>query len=71
MLPSVAGEDDGDQNIWDALLKLHVQRIDHGCRAAESPDLLKYLSEHKIPCAMCPYSNINSRAAKISKNIRF
>lgn len=33
-LTAHAGEDGGDQNIWDALLKLQVDRIDHGCRAA-------------------------------------
>lgn len=63
-LTAHAGEDDGDWNIRDALLKLHVQRIDHGCRAAENPDMLKYLSEHKILCAMCPQSNVNGGAAK-------
>ena len=43
-LTAHAGEDGSDQNIWDALLKLHVDRIDHGCRAAENPQLMQYLN---------------------------
>lgn len=62
-LTAHAGEDGGAENIWDALLKLGVQRIDHGCRAAEHPDLIAYLKEHQILCAMCPSSNVYSGAA--------
>lgn len=62
-LTAHAGEDGGADNIWDALLKLGVQRIDHGCRAAEHPDLIKHLKEHQILCAMCPSGNVYSGAA--------
>lgn len=62
-LTAHAGEDGNADNIWDALLKLNVQRIDHGCRAAEQPDLIQYLKEHDILCAMCPASNVYSGAA--------
>ena len=63
-LTAHAGEDGSDQNIWDALLKLHVDRIDHGCRAAENPQLMQYLTEHDILLAMCPYGNVLGGAAK-------
>lgn len=63
-LTAHAGEDGSDQNIWDALLKLQVDRIDHGSRAAENPELMQYLAEHDILLAMCPYSNVQSGAAK-------
>jgi len=63
-LTAHAGEDGDADNIRDALFKLHVQRIDHGCRAAEQPDLISYLKDHKILCAMCPSSNIYSGSAK-------
>ena len=62
-LTAHAGEDGGAENIWDALLKLGVQRIDHGCRAAEHPDLMSYLRDHEILCAMCPSGNVYSGAA--------
>ena len=62
-LTAHAGEDGGADNIWDALLKLDVQRIDHGCRAAEHPELMEYLQEHQILCAMCPSGNVYSGAA--------
>ena len=62
-LTAHAGEDGKADNIWDALLKLGVQRIDHGCQAAYHPDLIEYLREHDILCAMCPSGNVYSGAA--------
>lgn len=62
-----AGEDGGEEgvrNIWDALHKLDVQRIDHGCQAVESPELMGYLAKEKILCAMCPFCNLATGAAK-------
>ncbi len=56
-LTAHAGEDDSDQNVKDAIEILHVQRIDHGCAASENPELMKYMAEHKIMCAMAPYGN--------------
>ncbi|HHW94166.1 MAG TPA: adenosine deaminase [Clostridiaceae bacterium] len=52
-----AGEDDGAYNIWDALLELGCQRIDHGLRAIDDPKLMDYLAENKILLAMCTRSN--------------
>lgn len=63
-LTAHAGEDGSDQNIWDALLELKVDRIDHGCRAAENPELMKYLAERQILLAMCPLGNTLSGAAE-------
>lgn len=63
-LTAHAGEDDGAYNIWDAIQKLHVSRIDHGCQSMYEPELMKYLKEHEILCAMCPTSNVMSGAAK-------
>ena len=56
-----AGEDDGSQNIWDAIHELGCQRIDHGVRAIDDPALVKYLADHKILLAMCTRSNIMTR----------
>ncbi len=55
-----AGEDDGSQNIWDAIDELGCQRIDHGVRAIEDPVLVKELVDRKILLAMCTRSNANA-----------
>lgn len=52
-----AGEDDGAYNIWDALLELGCQRIDHGLRAIDDPKLMAFLADNKILLAMCTRSN--------------
>lgn len=56
-----AGEDDGSQNIWDAINVLGCQRVDHGVRSIEDDKLIDYLAERKILLAMCVRSNINCR----------
>ena len=56
-----AGEDDGCKNIWDALKVLGCQRIDHGVRAIDDPELVKYLADSKVLLAMCTRSNIMTR----------
>ena len=52
-----AGEDDGCQNIWDALNVLGCQRIDHGVRAIDDPVLIRELADRKTLLAMCTRSN--------------
>ena len=53
-----AGEDAGAESVWDALENLGVERIDHGVRAIEDPNLVKHLAEHQVPLTTCPVSNI-------------
>ncbi len=53
-----AGEALGPESIWDALRVLKVERIGHGVRAIEDPDLVAYLVEHRIPLEICPTSNL-------------
>ena len=53
-----AGEAAGPESIWDAIRHLHVDRIGHGTRAHEDPELLDYLREHRIPLELCPVSNV-------------
>jgi adenosine deaminase len=53
-----AGEASGPESIWDAIRHLHVDRIGHGTRAHEDPELLDYLREHRIPLELCPMSNV-------------
>jgi adenosine deaminase len=53
-----AGEATGPESIWSAIRHLHVDRIGHGTRAHEDPELLDYLLEHRIPLELCPVSNV-------------
>ena len=55
-----AGEAAGAQSIWDAVHELGVERIGHGTRAWEDPDLVEYLIAHHIPVEMCPMSNVRT-----------
>jgi adenosine deaminase len=53
-----AGEDVGPESVWDALESLDVERIDHGVRSIDDPELVKVLAERQIPLTVCPLSNI-------------
>ena len=55
-----AGEASGPDSIWGAVRKLHVDRIGHGTRAHEDPELLDFLQEHRIPLELCPISNVRT-----------
>jgi adenosine deaminase len=56
-----AGEAAGPESIWGAIRKLRVDRIGHGTRAVEDPELMKYLAANKIPIELCPISNLRTR----------
>ena len=53
-----AGETDGAESIWNAIRVADSQRIGHGVRAVEDPELMDYLREKQIPLEVCPSSNI-------------
>ncbi len=53
-----AGETVGPASIWGALQILGAERIGHGVRAIEDPDLVAYLAEHAFPLEVCPTSNV-------------
>ncbi|MGZ0711929.1 adenosine deaminase (plasmid) [Coraliomargarita sp. W4R53] len=57
-----AGEEGPPSYIREALDLLHVERIDHGIRAAEDPELVELLVARQIPLTICPLSNIKLRA---------
>jgi adenosine deaminase len=53
-----AGEEGPPDYVWQALDLLHVERIDHGNRALEDPDLVRRLRETGMPLTVCPLSNL-------------
>jgi adenosine deaminase len=57
-----AGEVAGPESVWGAIRTLGVDRIDHGTRAVESPELMAYLVDHRLPVTSCPGSNVATGA---------
>jgi aminodeoxyfutalosine deaminase len=53
-----AGETVGPESIWGALRELNADRIGHGLRAIDDPDLVRYLAERQIPIEICISSNL-------------
>lgn len=52
-----AGEGVGPESIWGALRLLQAERIGHGVRSIEDPELLQYLAEQQTPIEVNPVSN--------------
>ncbi|MEP7762859.1 adenosine deaminase [Sanguibacter sp. 25GB23B1] len=46
---------------WEALDLLHVERIDHGIRCMEDPELVARLVRDQVPLTVCPLSNVRLR----------
>jgi aminodeoxyfutalosine deaminase len=53
-----AGETTGPETIWDAVLNLGAERIEHGITAVQDPQLLAHLAESGITLDVCPTSNV-------------
>ena len=66
-LTTHAGEADGAKSIWACLNELGAERIGHGLRAYEDPQLISYLQERQIPLEICVVSNIKTRVCKSFK----
>ncbi|MEZ4423087.1 MAG: adenosine deaminase [Gemmatimonadota bacterium] len=57
-----AGEAYGPESIHQALHYCRANRIGHGTRLYEDPDLLKYVKDFRIPIEICLTSNVQTRA---------
>ena len=53
-----AGEEGPAEYVWEALDLLKVNRIDHGVRSEEDPELMRRLIAEKMPLTVCPLSNL-------------
>jgi adenosine deaminase len=55
-----AGEEGPPEYIVQAV-ELGAERIDHGVRAVDDPELLRRLAQEQIPLTVCPLSNVRLR----------
>jgi adenosine deaminase len=53
-----AGEVGGPESVWGALQALKAERLGHGVRSVEDPELVAYLRQHQVPLEICPTSNV-------------
>jgi adenosine deaminase len=67
-----AGEEGPPAYIESALDILNVERIDHGVRCLDDPDLAERLAREQMPLTVCPLSNIKLRVFDVmgSHNLR-
>jgi aminodeoxyfutalosine deaminase len=56
-----AGEMSGPETIWEAIRGLGAERIGHGIRCVEDPELMAYLRDTQLPLEVCPTSNVCTR----------
>ncbi|WP_327323534.1 adenosine deaminase [Streptomyces sp. NBC_01210] len=60
-----AGEEGPPAYIREALDVLGVERIDHGLRCMEDPELVERLVRERVPLTLCPLSNVRLRAVDV------
>jgi adenosine deaminase len=63
-LTAHAGEDAPADYVWQAVDELGVDRVGHGCAAAQDPELVKRLARDKIAVEVCLSSNYHTGAVK-------
>jgi len=56
-----AGEEGGPDYVREALDLLNVERVDHGVRSMEDPELVARLHDQQTPLTVCPLSNVALR----------
>ncbi|MFE2232004.1 adenosine deaminase [Streptomyces sp. NPDC059442] len=60
-----AGEEGPPAYIREALDVLGVERVDHGLRSMEDPELVERLVRERVPLTLCPLSNVRLRAIDV------
>lgn len=56
-----AGEEGPPDYVRETLDQLRVDRVDHGVRAGEDPELVARLAAEGVPLTVCPISNVQLR----------
>lgn len=64
-----AGEEGPVDYIRNAIRHLDVERIDHGIRLADDPDLMREVAERQLLITVCPLSNVRLRCVKDVKEL--
>jgi len=59
-----AGEDGGADNVREAVVTLHAQRIGHGVAAVTDADCIALLKERRVTLELCPTSNVRTGAVR-------
>jgi adenosine deaminase len=62
-----AGEEGPAAYVWSAIETLAVERVDHGVRAVDDPELVARLARDAIALTMCPLSN---RKLQVTPDLR-
>lgn len=55
-----AGEAAGPESVRQAVLGLGAERIGHGIRSLEDPEVVELLRQRRIPLEVCPTSNVQT-----------
>jgi adenosine deaminase len=66
-----AGEAFGPASIGQALHYCGAHRIGHGTRLREDMDLMRYVTDHRIPLEVCLSSNVQTRTVRSIKEHPF
>lgn len=53
-----AGEWGTADDVWQAVEELELDEVQHGIAAADSPQVMRFLADHKIRLNVCPTSNV-------------
>jgi len=59
-----AGEAYGAESIHQALHYCRANRIGHGTRLYEDPDLMRFMNDFRVPIEICLTSNVQTRAVE-------
>ncbi len=57
-----AGEAAGAESVYSTIIDLNAERIGHGVRAIDNPDLMNLLKQSQIPIEVCITSNVMTGA---------
>ncbi len=66
-LTAHAGETEGAPSVWGAIRNLKAERIGHGIRSLDDPELITYLRKTLLPLDVSPHSNYCLKATPLDE----